>query len=120
MTKKDLENFYLLKNQIDNLEKELVRIDKACAKHLKNNATSVELVTLKTSLEDNINKKLKEYYKNYETFLLAINKLCGKHHVVIVLRYLKGFKWEEIAEILHYSTRQVHRLHQEALDILNK
>lgn len=35
---------------------------------------------------------------------------------VLRLRYLWGFKWEEVAVKMSYSWKQIHRLHSSALD----
>lgn len=38
-----------------------------------------------------------------------------RHRTLLELRYLCCKKWEDIAEIMHYSNRQVLRLHKQAL-----
>jgi DNA-directed RNA polymerase specialized sigma subunit len=38
-----------------------------------------------------------------------------EYHVLLELRYLSFLTWEEIAERMNYSPRQIHRLHGQAL-----
>ena len=41
-----------------------------------------------------------------------------RYRAVLQLRYLCGMKWEEMPEKLHYSPRWVHKMHREALNML--
>lgn len=38
--------------------------------------------------------------------------------LVLVCRYIKGMTTEETAEYMHYSPRQIRRLHRRALELL--
>lgn len=38
-----------------------------------------------------------------------------KCRTLLELRYRNGYTWEQIAEVMHYDTRQLHRLHGKAL-----
>ena len=42
----------------------------------------------------------------------------GNYRMVLMLRYLKSMKIEEIAETMHYSIPSVKRWHREALEVL--
>ena len=42
----------------------------------------------------------------------------GNYRMVLMLRYLKSMKIEEIAEIMHYSIPSIKRWHREALEVL--
>jgi len=42
----------------------------------------------------------------------------GRHRSVLQLRYLCGMGWEEIADKMQYTLRWVHKLHREAIDML--
>ena len=42
----------------------------------------------------------------------------GNYRMVLMLRYLKSMKIEEIAETMHYSSPSVKRWHREALEVL--
>lgn len=39
----------------------------------------------------------------------------ARYQELLELRYLNGYSWERIAKRMHYSVRQVQRLHGEAL-----
>ena len=38
----------------------------------------------------------------------------GTARILLEYRYLQGCTWEQIAEKLHYSTMQIHRIHNRA------
>ena len=42
----------------------------------------------------------------------------GNYRMVLMLRYLKSMKIDEIAETMHYSIPSVKRWHREALEVL--
>ena len=42
----------------------------------------------------------------------------GNYRMVLMLRYLKSMKIEEIAETMHYSIPSIKRWHREALEVL--
>ena len=44
----------------------------------------------------------------------------GTLHEILTRRYIRGQKWELIAEEMHYSLNGIHKLHRKALDILRK
>lgn len=37
---------------------------------------------------------------------------------ILVLRYIKGMKWEDVAAVVNYSIKRVHGIHVEALEHL--
>lgn len=43
-----------------------------------------------------------------------------RFRVVLTLRYLNGLPWEEIAEKMHYTTRNIYNLHRAALDAFDQ
>lgn len=44
-----------------------------------------------------------------------IDQLADDEAIVIELRYFEGLKWEKIASIMHYESRQVYNIHGNAL-----
>ena len=40
----------------------------------------------------------------------------GTHALLLKYRYIDGYSWEEITELLDYSWRSVHYIHNKALD----
>ena len=41
------------------------------------------------------------------------------HRKLLTLRYMSGMRWRQIAGTMHYTTRHLQRLHQEALKALD-
>lgn len=39
---------------------------------------------------------------------------------IIILRYVDGLKWDDVARAVHRSVRTVHRIHKETVDKLKK
>ena len=48
----------------------------------------------------------------------AIDTLEQRERVLMRYRYIQGLTWEEICVAMHYSWRQVHRIHASALQQL--
>lgn len=68
------------------------------------------------SLEEKIAKEILEMEQKKEKIVSQINRLRSPLHIQILkMRYLDFLGWEEIAEQTKYSTRQVYRLHENAL-----
>ncbi len=44
----------------------------------------------------------------------------GIDAMVLRYRYIDGYDWEEISELLNYSTRNIHYMHKRALDAIAK
>ena len=38
---------------------------------------------------------------------------------LLILKYIKGHTWEEVAELMNYSLRQIYNLHKQALSHFN-
>lgn len=56
-----------------------------------------------------------ELAKQAEAIEDAIQALPDRERIILRAHYLMGDSWEAIAARLHYSTRQVHRIHARAL-----
>lgn len=68
------------------------------------------------SLEEKIAREILEMEQKKEKIVSQINRLRSPVHIQILkMRYLDFLGWEEIAEQTKYSTRQVYRLHENAL-----
>lgn len=48
----------------------------------------------------------------------AIDTLDQRERILMRYRYIQGLTWEEICAAMHYSWRQVHRIHASALQQL--
>lgn len=44
----------------------------------------------------------------------------GVEAMLLRYRYIDGYGWEEISELLNYSTRNIHYMHKRALDEIAK
>lgn len=60
----------------------------------------------------------------YNALALEIAEACEDIDVtlktIILLRYVKGDSWEQIADQLHYSIAYIYELHRKALDAVVK
>ena len=67
-----------------------------------------------------MNENLKKSIEKQTKVFTAIEKVeSSKHKMLLELRYLEHQTWEDIALIMKYSTRQVMRLHDEAIEMLD-
>lgn len=58
--------------------------------------------------------------KNYISLYDKIETLEDEQEKrLLKYRYLRGWRWEDIAEIMGYSIRQVFNIHKKALQLLN-
>lgn len=68
--------------------------------------------------------ELRERYQNQISELfqrqLAIEKalecLPPTEKILMRLRYIRGLRWEDICQEMHYSWKQIHRIHAAALE----
>jgi DNA-directed RNA polymerase specialized sigma subunit len=68
-------------------------------------------------LQSEINADIDRLVDTKRQIAAMISKIDNaRFRALLELRYLCFKKWEEIAEIMHYSDRQVRRLHKQALD----
>lgn len=50
----------------------------------------------------------------------VLDKIGGVYGDILIDRYISLMRWEDIADTVHYSLRQTHRLHQKALNMLRE
>lgn len=71
------------------------------------------------ALEEKLYKEGVEQVKTYKDISWKISQLLDEREKdVLFYRYIKGFDWWKIAEILGYSVRHITRIHGEALSHL--
>ena len=81
------------------------------------NANYSGLVNFKVDLERQILDERRECEEQKLKTLDMIRIVEDKQHRCLLhLRYIELLKWEEIADIMHYSTRRCHQIHAEALE----
>ncbi len=56
------------------------------------------------------------YAMGEEVFTLLDALEDCEHRTVLTLRYVRGMPWNMIAQRMHYSTRHLNRLHNEAME----
>lgn len=70
-------------------------------------------------LDEMIQELIKERYlriKTYQQIVRQIKRLKSENEKdVLFYRYIKGMEWYEIAEMMGYSERWIHKLHGKAL-----
>lgn len=72
-------------------------------------------------LEEEIDLKIDELVAYKKAVIDMISKLNNKELMLLLeLRYIQGYKFEQIADIMNYDRRQVSRLHNKALDKFQK
>ena len=70
-------------------------------------------------LERELIKKRYDRIKSFQKVQAAVEELEDETEKdLLTYRYLKGIKWEEIAVLMGYSWRAVHKIHSRALDHL--
>lgn len=50
----------------------------------------------------------------------VLDKIDGVYGDILIDRYISLMRWEDIADSIHYSLRQTHRLHQKAMEMLRE
>lgn len=55
-----------------------------------------------------------------DTIRLILSVEGDKLQTLLLLRYIQGEQWDTIAHALHYERRQIHRMHGQALEQINR
>ncbi len=85
----------------------------------KNKDKIGELVSTLCDLEVDYVNLINELINRKKDAILKFNSLTDdRWRLVLELRYLKYLQWAEIAEKLNYSSRQVRRYHEHAINEL--
>lgn len=114
------------KRQLERLEEELteLRLDKMCPSVIQDgmpHASGGRDLSGYAARVDALERKiLKARYKRIQRFKEIrdrIERLEDENEKdVLVYRYIRGMKWEDIAVRTGYSWKQVHRFHSNALE----
>lgn len=130
MTKKDLQQLYWTKRNIQALENKLLELETEATRvttQLSNDPKGPrkiedkqgELVIKMIEVQDGINKHLTNMYEYMGKIERAIEVLPAREAHLIRLRYMDLKSWESICVEMNYSWRQIHYIHAEALKILS-
>ena len=114
------------KRQLDRLEEELaeLRLDKMCPSviqdgmpHASGGGDLSGYAARVDALERKILKARYKRIKRFKEIRDRIEHLEDENEKdVLVYRYIRGMKWEDIAVRTGYSWKQVHRFHSNALE----
>lgn len=125
MTKKELQQIYLLDLKISNLIKELEKLNsikysirspnfnEKVQTSVKNDNDLVEKIV---DLECEVNKHISDLISLREDYKSKIKAVDDEYGTLLNLRYIQCLKWNEIAKIMHRSQQTIYRLHGEALE----
>lgn len=75
--------------------------------------TIVKIISLEEEINDDVDK-LVEFKKELMEVIDRVDD--PQERLLLTLRYLNFFSWEEIAVKMNYSIRNVHNIHSKALD----
>lgn len=79
-----------------------------------------EAIIKMIDLGEKLTAEIAEYYNVGESVRNAIDSLEKEEHKLLLrYRYIDGYTFEQIAVMMNYSWRQIHRLHSEALNLVN-
>lgn len=131
MTKERLKNYALLKEereqlrrQLDELEATLYypriqRLSDMPSAPSKENTLEV-MVARHLDLQDKYEAKIAEMTAEMLLIEEAIEKLDPTARMLMRYRYIEGLKWEEVCIRINYSWMQTHRIHANALNQLQE
>lgn len=89
----------------------------SCSK--KQDASYVEIIEKIVELENQITAEIDDYVDFKTQIHNAINSVeKPNENLVLRYRYIEMMSWDEIAEKMNYSNKQIRRIHYEALKSL--
>ena len=126
MTKDDLKEYGILKDEVIQLEEQIVFWEerKTSIKSQiisdmpRGGGGSKELLDILIGIEDTIktlNEKLKRLISKISEIENIIESLEAKERVLMRYRYIDNLKMFQIAERMNYSERHLNRVHSEVL-----
>lgn len=129
MTKKELQQLYWLKRNIQQLENKLIELETEATKMTRQLSKAPirisstddrlsEIVCKIVEVQNEINRQLEKSYECTAKIEKAIETLPPREAYLIRMRYLELKRWEEICVEMNYSWRQIHYIHAEALKML--
>jgi DNA-directed RNA polymerase specialized sigma subunit len=130
MTKQQLQEYYWLKKNIKKLEEKLLELETEAKRvttvYTKTKSSGKgsskdrlgEIVAKIVDVQDQINELTVKAYEQAMAIEKAIIALPNRERYLIRLRYIDSLSWYEIMDEMHYSWKQVHRIHAEALRLL--
>ena len=126
MTKKELQEYGILKNEVIQLEEQIVFWEerKTSIKSQiisdmpRGGGNGKELLDILIGIEDTIkklNKKLTKLIKKISEIEDTIENLGTTERVLMRYKYIENLKMFQIAEKMNYSERHLNRVHSDVL-----
>ena len=131
MTKERLRNYAILKEERNQLRRQLEELEAALyypkiqrlngmpSAPSKENALEL-MVARHAELQEKYEAKIAEMNAEMLFVETAIEKLEPTARMLLRYRYLECLKWEEVCVKMNYSWMQTHRIHANALKQLNE
>lgn len=106
-----------LENNLDNVKSFDYSKDKLQGGPIQDDTIMIEKINKILEVQEIIKKKDFELKTFQANLYLEINRLSNTNEKILLqARYILNETWEQIAERLGYSVRQIHRLHSSALE----
>ena len=129
MTEAELKEYINIKRERDQLREMLDEIEATLyppkIQHMTGMPSNIsdgnrqeDLIVKHIDLQDRYKAKIEELAARQIEVEKAIDALRPPHRMLLRYRYIDGLTWEQVSERIHYSWRQTHRLHREALQML--
>ena len=106
-----------LENNLDNVKFFDYSKDKLQGGPVQDDTVMVEKINRIIEVQEIIREKETELKRLQANLYLEINRLTNTNEKILLqARYILNETWEQIAERLGYSVRQIHRVHSSALE----
>lgn len=106
-----------LENNLDNVKSFDYSKDKLQGGPVQDDTVMVEKINRIIEVQEIIREKETELKRLQANLYLEINRLTNTNEKILLqARYILNETWEQIAERLGYSVRQIHRVHSSALE----
>ncbi len=106
-----------LENNLDNVRSFDYSKDKLQGGPVQDDTVMVEKINRIIEVQEIIREKETELKRIQANLYLEINRLTNTNEKILLqARYILNETWEQIAERLGYSVRQIHRVHSSALE----
>lgn len=106
-----------LENNLDNVKSFDYSKDKLQGGPIQDDTVMIEKINRILEVQEIIKEKETELKRLQANLYLEINRLSNTNEKILLqARYILNETWEQIAERLGYSVRQIHRVHSSALE----
>lgn len=106
-----------LENNLDNVKSFDYSKDKLQGGPVQDDTVMIEKINRIIEVQEIIREKETELKRLQANLYLEINRLTNTNEKILLqARYILNETWEQIAERLGYSVRQIHRVHSSALE----